>query len=77
MALSKSKWKEEHLSKLHTENQAWCPLCRARELGEANPPQHLVPPHQDPSQQDMDYVKPDYKPDDAKYYANIIQEDEQ
>ena len=70
--LDKALWKDEHLAKLHTRNFSWCPLCVARAQGEANPQQHLTPPQQDPSQTGMDYLKPDYKPDDPAYYGGAI-----
>ena len=72
MDLEKGNWKEDHLGRLHSANFPWCPLCVARDKGEANPPQHLVPPQQDPSQVGMDYLKPDYKPDGSKYYGGVI-----
>lgn len=70
MSLKKENWKEEHLSKRHKVNYTWCPLCLARKEGEDNPPQHLVPSHQDPSQEGMDYLKQDYKPEEV--FSHVI-----
>ena len=72
MPLKKENWKGEHLNKLHKKNYIWCPLCVARDKGEKNPPQHLVPPQQDPSQVGMDYLKEGYRPDSPDYYGGVI-----
>lgn len=68
ITLKKEKWDEEH--HLHKLNYTWCPLCVARQIGEDNPQQHLVPPHQDPSQIGMDYLKKGYDP--KVEYASVI-----
>lgn len=71
--LKKENWKTEHMNKRHKVNYPWCPLCVARDKGEKNPPKHLVPPQQDPSQKNMDYLKKRYKPNSSTYYGSVVE----
>lgn len=74
MKVNKENWKEDHLARKHNINLPWCPLCVARKEGEDNPLQHLVPPQQDPSQEGLEYLKPNYRPEVS--YANVIESGE-
>ena len=75
LELSKRNWKEDHLARLHNENYDWCPLCVARAEGEDNPPQHLVPPQQDPSQTGMKYLQEGYDP--KIEYKHVIEDSDE
>jgi len=68
--LRKQDWKDEHLNRKHKTNYPWCPLCVARKIGEDNPQKNLVPPQQDPSQEGMEYLRNNYKPEEL--YRNVI-----